>query len=1128
MTTQNFITILMTTVTSAFGSLSPSLFIIKHSVLPPFADHVIIYIDPKLDDQRAWNHSDALRHCRDQGYDLASIHNGDQMDIANNLCGSSWCWIGLRYDEDNDEWSWTDGSKLDYGFNADGSPTNGVWPWQVNEPNFAYSVQFHVCLVANAQGWNDYYDNVATQRILCNNVTLEPTFDPTIGMYIIHVFKNVLLTMNIFRNIEIVDPTTDPTDDPTSDPTTDPTIEPTTMCDPYQNCADCLNMNPDEFTQCLWHSDHQECILTNQIDDSDFIIYDEASCPMVNELCDDASWSEVSGNWTFNAMECSLHSTGGSSADNNEGMVWFGSFDGKTPDTNYCHSYFVLVASVLIHSGKRLGISFRSETSSDTYYLRLNSKTGFIGIYQLSDGVTIDDTDPLYFMNVGITIGTIYNVTIMAEASVYDIYLNGENVLDDILLTNLTNYNNCSIGINAWNSEVTFISLTYNGADTAFPTNAPNTSPTSMPTYIPTRVPTDPTSQPSDEPTSSPSNAPSNAPSVAPSDTPSDAPSNAPSNAPSQSPTRYPFAYSEFDSAVTAIFNITGWTTSEVTTVNNDWELFTSSLTEYIHQGFDEDPVLEFRYIVTNVTYINDITVDELINMDSNEIGSILWGIVANGMKLQYLIECSTYFQCVYVAESDPSYGMDRIPFEESVSANVNMYFMPVSANADSSLSFTVESMTLMTIEYDSEKTQFEIRFDSTILLVSILSFVLLASATCSLIALIAVHSHRPGSDRPNYLSAFKFGFNIADFYTDVIWTLTLVFEQSEYALYALLFTFGSYAISIIVGISYVIRWKSSRRSKLYLSEYGEQYGKVVLICSALAGFYATSELVTSHLCHLSVLSLHMTAAQQQQIQILRILNIVLLENLPLLILQILYLSSANHHATQSVDLTMITVMFSSLSIISVISNIITILFSRCISNHHRNDSNSKSILFEFTLKEQFAGNIKSYHVHSHNRLQQAIAESLQLTKNQVVLYKIQKISGGLMVMGKLKFLSEEQREHLKEQLENQQSEMRINLKRECVDNLKIKVARYIELNDIKLQLIDQSRGGNALAHKLSGGSVDAEIAMSDIVRIAEGIKMPKVIENPNVADITPFESRVSVDGGEVHSEDGVEGAETQ
>ena len=475
-------------------------------------------------------------------------------------------------------------------------------------------------------------------------------------------------------------------------------------------------MNSDGVTWCFWDSADDECSLVTLQSDLTSAITDESSCPIVNELCDDSTWNEVSGDWTFDADQCSLYSTGGGLS--NKGIVWLGSSDGKTPDKNYCHPYFVLQASVFIDSGNRLGISFRSETSSDTYYLRLNSKNGFVGIYQLSDDVTIDDTDALYFANVGITIDTMYNVTIIGGASVYDIYLNGENVLNGITLTDLTNYNNCSIGIKAWNSEVTFLSLTYNGADTAFPTNAPTTSPTYMPTYIPTPFPTDPTSEPSNAPTFSPSNAPSNAPSIAPSDTPSDFPSNAPSNAPSKSPTRYPIAYSEFDPAVTAIFNITGWTTSEVTTVNNDWELFTSSLTEYIHQGFDEDPDLEFRYIVPNVTYINDVTVDELIMMDSNDIGSILWGIIANGMKLQYLIECSAYIYCVYVAESDPFVGMNRTAFEDSVSADVNMYFMSGSANAEPPLSFTVESMT---VTNDDDAVSYGESSDSTFTVIFIL-----------------------------------------------------------------------------------------------------------------------------------------------------------------------------------------------------------------------------------------------------------------------------------------------------------------------------------------------------------------------------------------------------------------------
>ena len=528
----------------------------------------------------------------------------------------------------------------------------------------------------------------------------------------------------------------------------------------------------------------------------------------------------------------------------------------------------------------------------------------------------------------------------------------------------------------------------------------------------------------------------------------------------------------------------------------------------FIHQGFDNDDNLKYSDIVLNIAYINNHAYDDLVDADhsdSPKTSEISEEIISDMMSLQYLIKCRDHSVCGYMTEGNSSIGMDHSVFETFVTTKLRSYFTPMDAttySSNSALIFAVNDINITaTTDSMAISSSNMTGFDSaTIVLISVFCMVILSSATCSVFAFITVHRRRPGTDRPNYLSLFKFGFNVADFYTDVIWTLTLVFEASEYARYAMLFTFGSYGVSMIVGISYVIIWKSSRRSKLYLSGYADRYGKFVLIGTALAGFYSTMELITSHLGHLSVFSLHLSKAQHQQTQILRILNVVLLENLPLLIIQFLYLSSTDFRDNQSANLTMITVMFSALSIISGISNIITIIFSRCITDHDRSDVLTKKLLFEFTMKERFPGNIHPYHVHSHDLLRRAMGISLKLGENQVVIYTIQQISDGLMIMGKLKFLSEEQLNNLQDELENKQSEMRINLKRECINHLEIKVARYVELGEIKLKPI----GGSRSQHKIfkSTSKSVPQTVMPDTTKADPAMEMLEFVGVPKVSSI--------------------------
>ena len=79
--------------------------------------------------------SDSLQYCDDLGMELASIHGAGAMEEARSLCnsvdhsGSVGCWVGLTREDNGQPWYWTDGSILDYGFDANGHPTTGVYPW---------------------------------------------------------------------------------------------------------------------------------------------------------------------------------------------------------------------------------------------------------------------------------------------------------------------------------------------------------------------------------------------------------------------------------------------------------------------------------------------------------------------------------------------------------------------------------------------------------------------------------------------------------------------------------------------------------------------------------------------------------------------------------------------------------------------------------------------------------------------------------------------------------------------------------------------------------------------------------------------------------------------------------------
>ena len=222
--------------------------------------------------------------------------------------------------------------------------------------------------------------------------------------------------------------------------------------------------------------------------------------------------------------------------------------------------------------------------------------------------------------------------------------------------------------------------------DSTYPIADPTNAPTADPTHRPTPVPLmtrNATPEPTRDPTSAPTSSPSNdrTPSMFPTNEPTD-------DSTTASPTQYTIVYSEFDSAISAIFNITGWTTMEISKVNDDIQSFASDLTIYIHHGFNNDPHLEFRDVVPNISTINDYTVDQLIEGDDS---GILRQSIYSGMKLQYLIRCHDNFDCEYIRDNRTG-GMNRSIFEQFVSDKLNVHFKSTDASIGS-LKFTIESI---------------------------------------------------------------------------------------------------------------------------------------------------------------------------------------------------------------------------------------------------------------------------------------------------------------------------------------------------------------------------------------------------------------------------------------------------
>ena len=180
-----------------------------------------------------------------------------------------------------------------------------------------------------------------------------------------------------------------------------------------------------------------------------------------NELCNNASWNILDGDWKFSATDCSVQAWDWPVSRN---LMWFGSADGLTPNNLYIDDRFNLTVTLSIPTQQGgAGIVFRmnSRKEEDYYFLHITGHGNFARLGRWSTAYW----EPIENVSVSsIDSNTTYTLAVHATGSSYDIYFDGELIMDGIQLSELRGG---SIGLQTSFSQATFYSLEYT-ADSTF------------------------------------------------------------------------------------------------------------------------------------------------------------------------------------------------------------------------------------------------------------------------------------------------------------------------------------------------------------------------------------------------------------------------------------------------------------------------------------------------------------------------------------------------------------------------------------------------------------------------------------------------------------------------------------
>eukprot|EP01084_Bolivina_argentea_P099365 178622_1 len=339
-----------------------------------------------------------------------------------------------------------------------------------------------------------------------------------------------------------------------------------------------------------------------------------------------------------------------------------------------------------------------------------------------------------------------------------------------------------------------------------------------------------------------------------------------------------------------------------------------------------------------------------------------------------------------------------------------------------------------------------------------VISCICLPFIICLIIYLYHRKLIKQGTDAPAYVSVFKYFFGVMDFYTDAIWSLTLFMENNTLFPYSVIFVFGPHVVSICVCLAYVTKWKQTRGNP-HIIHYATTYDKLIILLSLIGGFYTTTEIITSHIFHLNILSLQISNKTKTLICTnLKIANLILFENIPCLIIQYLYLKQNETSNTElfsnGVSITLLAMILGIFAILFSLLTITQRLLNSCIDiarNKYEHGNEQYEIKLAFTLinnrsqqstqsvlKSVTSDNsenqrklgesitnsdskqleigantstqaiVQRFHIHSKGLLSDAMVDAFDLELSQIVSIYIKWSLNRLKVNAKIKYLNED------------------------------------------------------------------------------------------------------------------------
>eukprot|EP01083_Nonionella_stella_P079331 217599_1 len=239
------------------------------------------------------------------------------------------------------------------------------------------------------------------------------------------------------------------------------------------------------------------------------------------------------------------------------------------------------------------------------------------------------------------------------------------------------------------------------------------------------------------------------------------------------------------------------------------------------------------------------------------------------------------------------------------------------------------------------------------------------------------------GSDRPNYLWIIKSFAHVADLYTDIIFCVLLYIKASSLVYVAAIFVCCGHVLSNAVGLHHIHKWRKQKR------QYVHDYDNLLIALSVLCGFYPCVALLSCRLFYLEALSMQLSNEERYKIQQMRFCSDILVENIPLMTIQIISVLYTKIDA-----ITVLAFVFSS---VSLMIGLLTWISRACSGDKCNDPFHSKTtVILRYRVYVKSC-KIRWNHVYSHHLFAKTLAHSTAISIGKMETTEILPITNGIV-----------------------------------------------------------------------------------------------------------------------------------